>query len=114
MFISFDTRNRPKNLISRIILTVLGVIVLGVTMMFSILVFAGFFVIALAILARSWWKTRGLRRTLHEGGNAREFRVPPAWDGGANVIEGKAVRVEDRGQGTGDRVTEKSVVPPKA
>ncbi|MDR0379760.1 MAG: hypothetical protein LBI62_07455 [Candidatus Accumulibacter sp.] len=109
MFISFDTRNRPKNLIARIIVTVLGVIALGVAMMFSILVFAGFLVIALVILARFWWKTRGLRRTLREEGNTRAFRVPPVRDGGTNVIEGEAVRVEpedrDQGSDAGDQST---------
>ncbi|MDR0439849.1 MAG: hypothetical protein LBI59_02535 [Candidatus Accumulibacter sp.] len=95
MFISYDTRNRPKNLIVRIVAAALGVIVLGVAMMFSILVFAGFLVIALVILARFWWSTRGLRRTLREEGNARAFRASSARPGGTNVIEGEATRVAD-------------------
>jgi biopolymer transport protein ExbB/TolQ len=93
MRISFDPLGRPpRSLAARIVAAVLGVFVFGAAMMFSALVFVGLVLAGLVFWAYFWWKTRALRRTMREEMRAREHRGQA---GGANVIEGEAVRVTD-------------------
>ncbi|MDR2614541.1 MAG: hypothetical protein LBC91_04365 [Candidatus Accumulibacter sp.] len=102
MRISFETPGRsPPSLAARIVATVLGVLAFGAAMMLSALFFAGLALAGLAFWGYFRWKTRALRRTIREEMRAQENATPagnhppPRRAGGANVIEGEAVRVMD-------------------
>ena len=98
--ISFDPSGKPsQNLVSRIIGALVGVVVLGVALMFSAVVFVGLAIAALAFWGYFWWKTRALRRQMQEQMRNQEYQGgesqprEPARDG--NVIDGEAVRLDD-------------------
>ena len=97
MNISFDPSGQPpKTFLARIVGVVVGVIALGLALMFSAVVFVVLAVAGLALWGYFWWKTRALRRQMQEqmraqGGEAPYRDVPH--DEGA--IEGEAVRLDD-------------------
>lgn len=100
MNISFDPSGQPpKTLLARIVGVVVGVIVLGATLMFSAVVFVVLAVAALAFWGYFWWKTRALRRQMQEQmeqmrdrGFEPPFRQAPSDE---NVIDGEAVRLDE-------------------
>jgi hypothetical protein len=118
MRISFEPLGRPpRSLAARIAAAVLGVFAFGLAMMFSALIFAGLALAGLTLWAYFWWKTRALRRTMREEMRAPGFGTPAdeRWSrtGGANVIEGEAVRVMDEERLTTAENAEKPAANPK-
>ncbi|MDR3221511.1 MAG: hypothetical protein LBU46_05825 [Candidatus Accumulibacter sp.] len=101
MLINFNAPGTPpRSLAARIVGAVFAVLAIGAAMMFSVVLFAGLALAALALWGYLWWKTRALRRTLREEMRAQGFATPNddfphRATGGANVIEGEAVRVEE-------------------
>jgi plastocyanin domain-containing protein len=95
MRIHFDA---PQSLAARIVAGVLAVLAAGAALMFSVVILAGLALAGLAFWGYFWWKTRALRRTAREPMRAQGFGTPGGkTPGGADVIEGEAVRVnEDR------------------
>lgn len=71
---------QPPGFLAKLLTLVTGTVLLVVGLMFSLVVFAVAAVVASAVLAYLWWKTRDLRRQIRE--NPR----------GARVIDGEAVR----------------------
>jgi hypothetical protein len=97
MRINFDLPRAPKSLAARIAGAVFAVFAIGAALMFSVVIFA---VLALAgLVLWGWfrWKTRALRRRVKEEMRAQGFGTPPGGKapGGADVIEGEAVRVDE-------------------
>ncbi len=100
MNISFDPSGQPpKTFLARIVGVVVGVIVLGATLMFSAVVFVVLAIAGLAFWGYFWWKTRELRRQMQaqmeqmrDQGFESPFRQAPADD---NVIDGEAVRLDE-------------------
>ena len=100
MRISFDP-GQPRSLAGRIAGALLGVILCGAALMFSVLFFALLALFALAFWCYFQWKTRALRRTIRERSREQEFKTPAskapenARREESLVIEGEAVRVEE-------------------
>jgi hypothetical protein len=96
MRINFDPRRPPQSLAARIAGVALAALAIGAALMFSVVILAGLTLAGLAFWGWFWWKTRALRRTMREPMRARGHgtpgRRPP---GGADVIEGEAVRVDE-------------------
>jgi len=94
---SFDpTGSGPQSLLGRIIGAVVGVIALGVALMFSAVVFVVLAVVVLALWGYFWWKTRTLRRQMQEQMRSPEFESrQPEMTGDGDIIEGEAVRLDD-------------------
>ena len=95
--ISFDPSGQPpKSILARIIGGVLGVVVLGATLMFSAVVFVVLAIAGLAFWGYFWWKTRELRRQMQEQMGAPGFEPPHRENPrDANVIDGEAVRLDE-------------------
>jgi hypothetical protein len=107
MRISFESPGRPpRSLAARIVATVLGALAFGAALMFSAILFVGLALAGLAVWGVFRWKTRALRRTMQEEMRAQGFGAPAddrrSRAGGANVIEGEAVRVEDAEETPGE------------
>ena len=100
MNINFNPSGQPhQTLFARIVGVVVGVIALGLALMFSAVVFVVLAVAGLALWGYFWWKTRALRRQMQEQmermqqqGFEPPFRQPAADE---NVIDGEAVRVDE-------------------
>lgn len=56
----------PPGLLARILAFVVTVALVGVALMFSVFLFAFIVTVGVAAWAYLWWKTRDLRRNLHE------------------------------------------------
>ncbi len=104
MYINFNSSGRPQqSLATRIVGAVIAVIVFGLALMFSAVVFVVLAVVALGFWVYFWWKTRALRRTLQDQGRTGGFEA--STDGTApfrsgapgttEIIEGEAVRVDE-------------------
>ena len=102
MNINFDRAARkPKGPLAQALTVIVGVIVIGLSLMFSLVVFAIVAILGLIFVLYFWWKTRELRKQLRDQAAMQASnpasRAPAAEasiDGGA-VIEGEAVRVID-------------------
>ena len=102
MSINFNRAARkPKGPLEQALTVILGVIVIGLSLMFSLVLFAVVAILGLIFVLYFWWKTRELRKQLRNQSAAQmsspTSRAPAAEtsiDGGA-VIEGEAVRVTD-------------------
>ena len=100
MNINFDPSGQPpQTLFARIVGVVVGVIALGLALMFSAVVFVVLAIAGVALWGYFWWKTRALRRQMQEQmermqqqGFEPPFRQPAADE---NVIDGEAVRVDE-------------------
>ena len=100
MNINFDPSGQPpQTLFARIVGVVVGVIALGLALMFSAVVFVVLAIAGLALWGYFWWKIRALRRQMQEQmermqqqGFEPPFRQPAADE---NVIDGEAVRVDE-------------------
>lgn len=100
MNINFNPSGQPhQTLFARIVGVVVGVIALGLALMFSAVVFVVLAIAGLALWGYFWWKTRALRRQMQEQmermqqqGFEPPFRQPAADE---NVIDGEAVRVDE-------------------
>ena len=100
MNINFNPSGQPpQTLLARIVGVVVGVIALGLALMFSAVVFVVLAIAGLALWGYFWWKTRALRRQMQEQmermqqqGFEPPFRQPAADE---NVIDGEAVRVDE-------------------
>ncbi len=103
---NFDPSGQPpQTLFARIVGVVVGVIALGLALMFSAVVFVVLAVAGLALWGYFWWRTRALRRQMQEQmermqqqGFEPPFRQPAADE---NVIDGEAVRVDEDRQRLG-------------
>ena len=100
MNINFNPSGQPpQTLFARVVGVVVGVIALGLALMFSAVVFVVLAVAGLALWGYFWWKTRALRRQMQEQMERMQqqgFEPPfpqPAAD--ENVIDGEAVRVDE-------------------
>jgi membrane protein implicated in regulation of membrane protease activity len=99
MPINFDAPGRPaRNLAARVASAVFMALAFGLALMFSVVVFAGLALAALAFWIWWRWQTRALRRAMRERGEG--FESP--FDGTrgtireeADVIDGEAVRVDE-------------------
>lgn len=81
------------NLLRKIVTAVVTLIVFGLLLMFSAVVFAIILIAGAIGWAFLWWKTRKLRSQLSDMAAAQIVRESE--DHGGNVIEGVAVRVDD-------------------
>ncbi len=81
--------NPPPGLLGKLLAFVVATILLVLGLMFSVVLLAVFVIVAIALGAWFFWKTRHLRKAMREAG---AMRSPPA-DG--HVIEGEAVIVEE-------------------
>jgi hypothetical protein len=98
MRINFDSRRPSRSLAARIAGAVFAVLAIGAALMFSVVIFAVLVLAGLAFWGWFRWKTRALRRTMR----AREFETPrERRPGGADVIEGEAIRVDEERRGAG-------------
>ena len=104
MYINFNSSGRPQqSLATRIVGAVIAVIVFGLALMFSAVVFVVLAVVALGFWVYFWWKTRALRRTLQEQGRAGGFETTAGGTASPRssvsntpeIIEGEAVRVDE-------------------
>ena len=97
MNINFDPSQRqPKGFVAQVLTAILGIIVLGAALMFSLVFFAVVAVAGLVFWAYFWWKTRALRKHMREQMQAQTVDEPvsePTAKG--EVIEGEAIRVVD-------------------
>ena len=100
MNINFNPSGQPpQTRLARIVGVVVGVIALGLALMFSAVVFVVLAIAGLALWGYFWWKTRALRRQMQEQmermqqqGFEPPFRQPSTDE---NVIDGEAVRVDE-------------------
>lgn len=87
---------REGGVLAKLLAGVAGAVLLVVGFMFSVVVLAVAVVVGLGILGWFWWKTRALRRQIHE--QMRE-NPPPGRAGrsspAGHVIEGEAVVVDE-------------------
>ena len=102
MNINFDPSGQPpQTLFARIVGVVVGVIALGLALMFSAVVFVVLAVAGLALWGYFWWKTRAIRAQIEEQMRAQaQYRNAGSQTTGAassdgDVIEGEAVRVAE-------------------
>ena len=105
MYINFKSSGQPQqqSLATRIVGAVVAVIVFGLALMFSAVVFVVLAVAALGFWAYFWWKTRALRRALQEQGRSAGFETAaggaasprPGASGNTEIIEGEAVRIDE-------------------
>ena len=106
MYINFKPSGGPQqSLAARIVGAVVAVIVFGLALMFSAVVFVVLAIAALGFWIYFWWKTRALRRALQEQGQAGGFDTPagagdrPSSNAGASnapeIIEGESVRIDE-------------------
>ena len=101
MYINFNSSGRPQqSLATRIVGAVIAVIVFGLALMFSAVVFVVLAVVALGLWVYFWWKTRAIRAQLEEQMRAQaQYRNAGSQTTGAtsdgDVIEGEAVRVAE-------------------
>ena len=79
----------PGGPLGKLLAFVVATILLVLGLMFSVVLLAVFVIVAIALGAWFFWKTRHLRKAMREAG---AMRSPPA-DG--HVIEGEAVIVEE-------------------
>lgn len=102
MNINFNPGKPPQNLLVRILTVIVGALALGLTLMFSLVVFAVIAVAGLVFALVFWWKTRAIREQMRaqmneqmrqQQGEAK--REPAGFESGASgeIIEGEAVRV---------------------
>lgn len=75
-----DATTEPPGLLSKAVAFVVTAALVGVTLMFSVLLFALVATAGAAVGGYLWWRTRGLRKDLREH--------PP----GGVVIEGEVIR----------------------
>ena len=105
MNINFNPSGQPpQTLFARIVGVVVGVIALGLALMFSAVVFVVLAIAGLALWGYFWWKTRALRRQMQEQMRAQGGDAPyrdASHDEGA--IEGEAVRLDDDHDRPADR-----------
>ncbi len=101
MSINFNSAGGPgQGPVARVLGVLVGVLVLAVSLMFGLVVFAVLGVVVLCFWGYFWWKTRELRKvmreTLEAQQRAAEAGMPPtASEADAAVIEGEAMRVQD-------------------
>lgn len=104
---NFDPSSRqPKGPFAQALTLIIGVIVLGLSLMFSLVVFAVIAVLGLVVGVYFWWKTRAIRTQLRQqmqepmrGQGGPRTEVPEPGD----VIEGEAVRVDETGREAGEK-----------
>lgn len=83
----------PANPLNKLVSLVLGIVLLGLGLMFSVVLLGVLIVVGLGIWGYLWWKTRELRRVLRE-----RPASPPEEPGFAGeVFEGEATVVEATG-----------------
>ena len=101
MSINFNRSGGPgQGPLGRALAVIGGVLVLAVSLMFGLVVFAVLAVVVLCLWGYVWWKTRELRKVMRESLEAQQRAAESAMDRGApesngEVIEGEAVRVQD-------------------
>ena len=96
MYLKFNGPGHNGGPLSRLLTALIGILVLGAALMFSLVFFAVLAVAGLLFWLYFWWKTRDLRRRLREQSAQAPFGQPgEAAPGESNVIEGEAVRVVD-------------------
>jgi len=101
MNINFDPSSRqPKGPVAQILTLIVGVIVLGLSLMFSLVVFAVIAVVGLILWLYFMWRTREVRKQMRDQFEAQMKAPTPDAQSRetavtGDVIEGEAVRLED-------------------
>lgn len=101
MSINFNQSGGPgQGPLGRALAVIGGVLVLAVSLMFGLVVFAVLAVVVLCLWGYVWWKTRELRKVMRESLEAQQRAAANGMDTAApesngEVIEGEAVRVQD-------------------
>ena len=97
MNINFDSRRQqPKGIFAQVLTAILGIILLGAALMFSLVFFAVLAVAGLVFWLYFWWKTRALRKQIREQMQAQSVDAPVSeTTAEGEVIEGEAIRVVD-------------------
>ena len=102
MYLKFNGPGQNGGPLSRLLAALIGILVLGAALMFSLVFFAVLAVAGLLFWLYFWWKTRALRRQMREQGMIQGSQAdetlyrqagPETADG--EVIEGEATRVID-------------------
>lgn len=97
MNISFNSSGRrPKSPLGQFFAALLGLLVLGAALMFSLVFVAVLAVAGLVFWLYFWWKTRAIRKQFEAQLREPEFSSSaPTPKSEGDVIEGQAVRVAD-------------------
>ena len=101
MSINFNRSGGPgQGPLGRALAVIGGVLVLAVSLMFGLVVFAVLALVVLCLWGYVWWKTRELRKVMRESLEAQQRAAAngmdtPAPESNGEVIEGEAVRVQD-------------------
>ncbi|MDD4930402.1 MAG: hypothetical protein PHP85_14145 [Gallionella sp.] len=85
--------NALPGLIRKAVRLLVAATLIGLTLMFSVVIFSVVAILGATALCYLWWKTRKLRKALRDqtpGGRATEEQVSRG-----QIIEGEAVRVKD-------------------
>ena len=102
MYLKFNGPGQNGGPLSRLLAALIGILVLGAALMFSLVFFAVLAVAGLLFWLYFWWKTRALRRQMREQMSAQgplpdvDFGSPVGPESGdGEIIEGEATRVID-------------------
>ncbi len=98
MYLKFNGPGQNGGPLSRLLAALIGILVLGAALMFSLVFFAVLAVAGLLFWLYFWWKTRALRRQMREQSSfsPADFAMPTDDAPTAGeVIEGEAIRVPD-------------------
>ena len=102
MSTNFNAGGPGQGPLGRALAVIGGVLVLAVSLMFGLVVFAVLAVVVLCLWGYVWWKTRALREAMRESIEAQQRAAEAMGAAGADappadgaVIEGEAVRVQD-------------------
>ena len=97
MYLKFNGPGQNGGPLSRLLTALIGILVLGAALMFSLVFFAVLAVAGVVFWLYFLWKTRALRRQMREQMDAQMDAQSsgPAAPASGDIIEGEAVRVVD-------------------
>ena len=97
MYLKFNGPGHNGGPLSRLLTALIGILVLGAALMFSLVFFAVLAVAGVVFWLYFLWKTRALRRQMREQMDAQMDAQSsgPAAPASGDIIEGEAVRVVD-------------------
>lgn len=90
---------RPPSILRKVAAAVVTIAVFGLSLMFSVLLFAVVLTVGAMAFVYLWWRTRDLRKQMRMHSPGGEMIEGEVIEG--QVIEGEVIREIDRGDGKG-------------